>query len=163
MKKEFGKEALKVVRITDGEARVLDTVSSWIYSWWGREQGFSQQQIREHYRHAVCENRPPQTFVAYIDDEPVGTFQFGMEDSYVRPELYPWIKNVYVPEELRGRGYGETMLETVGDFVSDTDIEQLYLFTHMTGFYEKHGWRFIEEFETYKPTLGRQRLYIRKF
>lgn len=40
--------------------------------------------------HSLCKNRIPQTFVAIINDEPVGMYQISMfDDLDSRPDIYP--------------------------------------------------------------------------
>lgn len=156
-------EKFKVVQITDGNDSSLDIMSRWIYDWWGKDQGRTQPQIRDYYGRAVFKDRLPQTFAAFDGDTLVGGFQFAMEDCYVRPDIYPWIKNVYVDESMRGRGYSGLMLEAAVKYAGEAGIRELSLFTHMEGFYEKYGWEFVETFDTHVAGIGVQRLYVRKF
>lgn len=154
-------ETLKVVQITDPADPALDSYTDWIYTWWGKEQNFSRQQMKENLQRSVFADRLPQTYVAYLGDEPVGGFQFAMSDCYVRPDVYPWIKNVYVDHPYRGRGFAGQMLRTAVEQVKKQNMESMYLFTHLNGFYEQFGWEYLEDFETHLP-MGVQRLYVLK-
>lgn len=150
----------EVRQITDPHDPVLETVTVWICDWWGEEQ--DPDQMKDYYKRSVFEVRLPRTYVAYVDGVPVGTFQFGMGDIFVRPDVYPWLKHVYVAPEHRGKGYAAAMMRSAADEIRKMEYGEFYLFTHLEGFYEKFGWEFIEIFEGYAD-YGIQRLYKFKF
>jgi len=149
----------EIRQITNADDPVLETVSRWIYEWWGESQDYMLEQMTAYFRRSVFEDRIPQTYVAYKDGEPVGTFQFGMSDTFVRPDLYPWVKNVYVVPEHRGNGCASEMMKLAAQKIREMDIEDFYLFTHLEGYYEQFGWKFVELFDTCEPGLGVQRMY----
>lgn len=65
------------------------------------------EEVKCYLKHSLCkDNRLPQTFIALINDEPVGMYQISMSDDLVesRPDIYPWLVNVYVDEKRRGNG-----------------------------------------------------------
>lgn len=152
-------EKTEIVKIIDPQDPVLETIAQWMYVWWGKEQNFSLEQIKAYYQRAVFADRLPQTFVLMSDGKPAGTFQFAMSDVFVRPDLYPWIKYVYVDPAYRGCGYGRKLVQEAVEQAKRMELKHVYLFTHLVGYYEKFGWKFIEEFETYVPFLGTQRMY----
>ncbi len=43
-----------------------------------------------------------------LDDNIIGMFQFTYEDLSVRPDIYPWLANVYIDEKYSKMGYGES-------------------------------------------------------
>lgn len=149
----------EIRQITNPDDPVLETVSKWICDWWGETQTYEQERMQAYYRRSVFSDRLPQTFVAFKDDEPVGTFQFGMGDTFVRPDLYPWLKHVYVVPEYREMGCASEMMEHAVDMMLLSGSKCFYLFTHLNGFYERFGWEFVELFESYDPDLGIQRMY----
>jgi GNAT superfamily N-acetyltransferase len=114
--------------------------------------------MKDYYKRSVNEDRLPRTYVGYADGKPVGTFQFGMGDIFVRPDIYPWLKHVYVAPGFRGKGYAAKMMEFAVTEIRNMDFDEFFLFTHLNGFYEKFGWEFIETFEGYAE-YGVQRLY----
>lgn len=157
------KKGLKIIQVTDKNDDILDVASKWIYEWYGKESGRTLREVQEYYRHCACTDRLPQTFIAYKDSIPIGTFQFGMSDNFVRPDIYPWLKNVYIDHSHRGNGYADIMLDAAVESAKKAGLKELYLFTHITGLYERHGWKLLEEFETYNEGYGRQKLYVLKF
>ena len=90
----------------------------------------------------------------------VGMYQLQWRDLFVRPDLYPWLANVYVDPAYRKCGYGDAMLKSVGAMLKRyTSFRECYLYTTHTSLYEKYGWQFVSEIDTYLPEQRMQRLY----
>jgi len=103
--------------------------------------------------------RLPQTFAALDNGKPVGMYQLSMSDDLAgRPDIYPWLINVYVDEACRGKNICRFMMETVKENAAKAGLTELYLYTHHVGLYEKFGWRFIEYVDTFKGG-EKERLY----
>ncbi len=141
----------EVKRVTSDDAEGIKFVAESIASCWGRASGKSDEEILSFVSHAVCEGRVPQSFVCYKDGEAVGSFQFGLTEPYTRPDLSPWLMNVFVKEEYRGQGVGRAMMESVRGFAEDIGLDKIYLFTPHEGFYEKFGWTKVDSVTFYKP------------
>lgn len=87
-------------------------------------------------------------------------FQFTYEDLEVRPDIYPWLANLYVDEEYRNKGIARILLEKVNEIAkTSVDFDELYLFTKHIGLYEKFGWKYISELDTHIENPRMQRLY----
>ncbi len=87
-------------------------------------------------------------------------FQFTYEDLEVRPDIYPWLANLYVDEEYRNKGMARILLEKVKQIAkSSTNFDELYLFTKHKGLYEKFGWNYVSELDTHIKSPRIQRLY----
>ncbi|MGN0538443.1 MAG: GNAT family N-acetyltransferase, partial [Candidatus Fimenecus sp.] len=70
-----------------------------------------------------------------------------------------WLTDVYVDEKFRGLGIGKRLIESVPEKARLLQLKELYLYTHLQGFYEKFGWEFVECFDPYTTPEGIQRLY----
>ena len=136
----------------------LDKMTAWMYAWWGAEENVSQEAVRAYLTHGLREEGLPQTFGLYRSGELIGMYQLARSDLFVRPDLSPWLANVYIPEEYRGAGYGRMLLASVRENAAQAGLTELFLYTTHTGLYEKLGWEFIEDINTYL-TPNRQRLY----
>ena len=87
-------------------------------------------------------------------------FQFIYEDLEVSPDIYPWLANLYVDEEYRNKGIARILLKKVNEIAKTSgDFDNLYLFTKHNGLYEKFGWEYICELDTYIENPRLQRLY----
>lgn len=117
-------------------------VAKWMYNWWGENDGFSLDEIVIRLQYSLCEDRIPQTFVAKINNRIVGVYQFAMEDAPTRPDLYPWLCNLYVDELYRNAGVAKAMLESIKSNMEALDIHEIYLYTEHTGLFEKYGFEY---------------------
>ena len=87
-------------------------------------------------------------------------YQFTYEDLFVRPDIYPWLANVYVDETYRKQGYGRILLENVKKVAQENiDLEEIFLYTKHIGLYEKFGWTYLYDIDTYNENQRIERLY----
>lgn len=153
---------MKIIRLEDNNNDIFNKICEWNYNWWGVRNNNSIEEVKCYLKHSLCkDNRLPQTFIALINDEPVGMYQISMSDDLVesRPDIYPWLVNVYVDEKRRGNGICRQLMNTVKENAKNTGLNELYLYTKHVGLYEKFGWKFVEEVNTFKADSPIERLY----
>lgn len=151
---------MKIIRLEDKNNRFFDKICEWNYHWWGIRDGKSYEQVRCNLEHSLNIHRLPQTFIAVIDNQAVGMYQFAMSDDLEsRPDLYPWLINVYVDEKYRGLGVCQELMNSVTKHAKEANIQELYLYTKHVGLYEKFGWEFVEEVLTFREASPVERLY----
>lgn len=73
--------------------------------------------------------------------------------------IYPWLINVYIHDAYRGKGYFKKLMNSLKENCKKLEIEKIYLYTTHNGLYEKFGWKFEEEFNTFIKGKEIQRLY----
>lgn len=147
---------LIVMKITERDH--LSLMTDWMYGWWGETEGYTYEAVYAYISHSLQERRLPQTYGLFLDGKLIGMYQFTMEDLFPRPDIYPWLANVYIEKPYRGLGYGRYLLESVKDAAADAGLKELYLFTTHNGLYERFGWVFVQEIGTFlQPDI--QRLY----
>ena len=149
----------EVRKILNVDNITLDTVVGWMYEWWSKEEDYTIDEVRCYMTHSFQSDRLPQTFGVFKEDKIVGMYQISYDDLSIRPDIYPWICNVYVDEKFRGNGICKLMMETVHDNAKALGIKELYIFTKHCGLYEKYGWTFIDNIDTYSKEPRIQRLY----
>jgi GNAT superfamily N-acetyltransferase len=136
----------------------LEQITDWMYDWWGKAEDYSREAVRTCMAHSLQQQRLPQTYGLFWEDKLVGMYQFVMGDLFPRPDLYPWLANLYVDPACRGAGLGRFLIESVRDHAAKAGLKELYLFTTHSGLYEKFGWTFVQEIDTFlEPRM--QRLY----
>ncbi len=151
---------MEIVRLTDKNSPVFEKVVLWNYNWWGSPSGKSLDEVRCTLEHSLMTERLPQTFVAIENGEALGMYQLSMHDDLAgRPDIYPWLINVYVDEKFRGRGVCAEMMKTVEENARKAKLSELYLYTKHIGLYEKYGWEFIEYVKTFDEASPIERLY----
>ena len=151
---------MEIIKLKESNNLFFDKICDWYYNWLGIKNNESIEEIKCTFEHSLCKNKLPQTFVALIDGEPAGMYQLSMSDDLnSRPDLYPWLINVYVDEKFRGRNVARELMNTVKENAKELGLTELYLYTKHVGLYEKFGWKFIEEVKTFKDDSPVERLY----
>ena len=151
---------MEIIKLEESNNLFFDKICDWYYNWLGIKNNESIEEIKCTFEHSLCKNKLPQTFVALIDGEPAGMYQLAMSDDLnSRPDLYPWLINVYVDEKFRGRNVARELMNTVKENAKKLGLTELYLYTKHIGLYEKFGWKFIEEVKTFKDDSPVERLY----
>lgn len=151
---------IQVKQLIDIDEDTLDTMSNWMYNWWGKKNGYSYDGIKCYMKHSLQRDRLPQTYGLFVNDKIIGMFQLTLEDLNVRPDIYPWLCNLYIDEEYRNKGYGRILLESVkGIAKSKLDFNELYLYTKHSGLYEKFGWKYISDIDTFNEESRIEKLY----
>jgi len=151
---------MELIRLEANSGPVFQRVLQWSYDWWGKDCQGGIEEVMSTIGHSVNTDRLPQTFVAMDEGVPVGMYQLSMSDDLKgRPDIYPWLINVYVDEKHRGRNICRFMMETVKENARKAGISRLYLYTHHVGLYEKFGWSFLEFVDTFKGG-EKERLYV---
>ncbi len=131
-----------------------------MYNWWGKRDRYSKDAVKCFMQHSMEDNRLPQTYGVFLDNKIIGMYQFAYDDLSARPDIYPWFANVYINESYRGKGYGRRLLESVFDNAKENiNFDEIFLYTKHMGLYEKFGWNFIEEVDTFKKEKRIERLY----
>ena len=148
---------LSVRQMTD--EKDLELMTDWMFRWWGERERHSREEVRVFMASCRQKDRLPQTYGLYFGEEPVGLYQFTYGDLFSRPDIYPWLANVYVDGKYRGRGFGRYLLSTVKEnAAAHLHAEEIFLYTDHVGLYEKFGWEFAEEVDSFAdPRI--QRIY----
>ena len=151
---------MEIIRLEDSNHYIFDKICEWNYNWWGVRNNDSFEKVKCNLEHSLCTERLPQTYVAIIDNEPAGMYQLSMSDDLEsRPDIYPWLINVYVDEKFRGKNVCKELMNTVKENAKRADLTELFLYTKHIGLYEKYGWEFVEEVRTFKEDSPIERLY----
>lgn len=151
---------IQVKQLIDVDDETLDIMSNWMYNWWGKNNGYSYDGVKCYMKHSMQRDRLPYTYGLFVNDKIVGMFQLTLEDLKVRPDIYPWLCNLYIDKEYRNKGYGRILLESIKEIAkSKLDFKELYLYTKHTGLYEKFGWKYISDIDTFNEESRIEKLY----
>lgn len=147
-------------QLIDVDEDILNILSTWMYNWWGKRDGYSFEKVKCFMKHSMEKDRLPQTYGLFLDDKIIGMYQFTYEDLSVRPDIYPWLANVYIDEKYRKQGYGRKLLENVKDTAQKSiNFEEIFLYTEHKGLYEKFDWTYVCDIDTYNKNSRIERLY----
>ncbi|MBT8339403.1 MAG: GNAT family N-acetyltransferase [Desulfatitalea sp.] len=118
-------------------------LAKWHYRQWGDLTGASNE---DNYRDLLLKHTfsqsLPITLLSLNNGILLGSVNVVKLDLEIRPELTPWIAQLYVSEEQRGKGIGTALVETAVDRSSELGFDTLYLYTSGTlpSYYQSIGW-----------------------
>lgn len=153
---------LQIKKITQKD-NAYHIITEWFKEWWQEEEGYSFDETEAIMSHSLNSTRFPCTYAMFADDKVVGAFQFTLFDLHVRPDIYPWLANVYVAKEERGKGYSRFLLESAVRLAKEEGIQKLWLFTSHVGLYERYGFELECEVDVFTKTPRIQRIYSMEF
>lgn len=151
---------LEVKQLININKDTLNTITTWMYNWWGKDDGYSFDGIKCFIEHSMQNDRLPQTYGLFLDNKIIGMYQFRYDDLDIRPDIYPWLANVYIDKKYRKLGYSKILLESAIENTKNiVGFNEIFLFTKHIGLYEKFGFEFVELIDTYNEKNRIQRLY----
>jgi GNAT superfamily N-acetyltransferase len=138
-----------MVKIVDLHTRkdLIDVVAHWTWKEWGTENNFLF--FKDLVKFSLNEDDIPQTYIALIDETPIGTVSLIKNDLKSRQDLSPWLASLYIAEEYRNKGIGKQLQDFVIERARSLGYKELYLFTRHNGYYEKNKWVYVEEGHSY--------------
>jgi len=106
----------------------------------------------KHLAKMLRENRFSEweaVFAAMEGDEIAGYCTFLKEDYYPENRYWPWISSLFVGEAFRGKRVSHLMIAEAERYAAGCGFEKVYIPSDMTGFYEKCGYRKMDELVNY--------------
>ena len=120
----------------------IPVIVSWLHAEWGHLMPeISVQKLASIFEERVIPHQIPQSFVAVVDGQIVGTASLVRHDMSSRMDLTPWLASVYVAPEHRNQGIGSGLVQHVMQQAQQHNIQTMYLFTPgQEAFYTQLGW-----------------------
>lgn len=152
-------EKLIVKQITTATASDVKKITSWMYNWWGKRDGRSFKEVECYVKHSFNKDRLPQTYGLFLNNNLIGIYHFTYSDFEIRPDLYPWLANVFIDPIYRHQGYSRFLLASVEDNAKKNGFKELFLYTKEENLYEQYEFQYLGPFNTFKEKPKIQRLY----
>jgi predicted N-acetyltransferase YhbS len=119
---------------------------------WGRSTGFDSV---EEYERFLCDaarsNRLPAVLVARRGKKFLGSVNLLLHEMTTRPLLSPWLAQLFVIAEERGRGVGRALVRACLARFAELGFSHVHLYTasatRLPAYYAALGWKTIEETE----------------
>jgi N-acetylglutamate synthase-like GNAT family acetyltransferase len=100
------------------------------------------------WHHQECE---PKTLIALRGNQLVGcvslvnyTYRSSERMPKVASESPVWLSNLFVLENLRYQGIGNTLIDAAKNYAQSLGLEELWLSaTDYTDYYQKRGWEIV--------------------
>jgi N-acetylglutamate synthase-like GNAT family acetyltransferase len=97
---------------------------------------------------AAADEGFPTFYIAFKDNEFIGSAAIVARDMESRPDIGPWLAAVYVKKEWRKQGIATLLLRHCEVQASKAGIKTLYLFTESASqLYAKNDWVILEQCE----------------
>jgi len=124
----------------------IEEVAGWIWEEW---QHLIPHEDVSSFTEAFRERLRPSgigaTVVAFWDETLAGVASLLADDLPIRPELTPWLAEVYVPPRFRHRGIGRRLVLRIMEEARAIPVPRLYLYTpDRETFYARMGWTLLE-------------------
>ncbi len=119
---------------------VRETIAGWLWGFWGNSRNY------EFYHSLVAHAKIddiPMIYVAFINNEPVGTVGLLQADLFSRQDLFPWMANLFVLPEYRSRSIGSALQDFILTKAKEMGYNAIYIYTPLIGYYEKKGWEYM--------------------
>lgn len=137
--------AYNILSIHDHPELVTMT-GQWRWQGFFKEQGVDLQEVLRFEHERVSNSAGlPRTFVLLEDCHPLGMVTLAEDDLDIRPNLNPWLADLYVAEPFRGHGHGLRLVQGLETEARKMGINRLWLFTTDAAMlYAKVGWMAVE-------------------
>lgn len=136
----------------------LDDVIEWLWKEFGNEVNYAFWESL--VKNSLQKDQLPLTFIALLDNQPVGTVGLWRSDLLSRQDLFPWLSALYVKEEYRNRTIGQELQRFLTNYCRKKGYQELFLYTDICNYYEKTGWQYLEDGFEYSG--GKIRIYKKK-
>ena len=137
----------------------IDTLSEAQFELWGPLTGRNTLEEYRYLLHLAAESESlPITLVAVENATVLGSVNVLENDLPLRPDIAPWLAQLFVFPDFRHRGAGALLIEGAIAEARKLNRPILYLYTSGTlpNYYEKLGWSRMEEI----AYLGKRRVIM---
>ena len=130
---------------------VIPTIAQWHWREWGdADPDGSLQTWTAGLESRTERDAVPTIFVAFAQDEPIGSVVLVENDMRSHPELSPWLAGLYVVPAQRRSGVGTALTQHAMDQAFGFGVSSLFLHTaSAASLYARLGWvsKYRERYE----------------
>ena len=119
---------------------LAERAAMWYHKKWGIPLSAYVESIGDCLKR---EKSVPQWYLAMENGEIVGGLGVIENDFHERKDLAPNVCAVYTEKAHRCKGIAGKLLNFVCEDMEKFGIDELYLLTDHTSFYERYGWEFL--------------------
>ena len=136
-----------VIRDLGDHLSWLPALAHWRYDQWGPLVGASSfDGYVALLTQAAASRRVPSVLIAVADRQLLGSANLVASDLPPRPELTPWLAQLFVDPTRRRDGVGAALVRAVLQRAQQCGYSRVYLYTSGTlpEYYRRLGWRIVE-------------------
>jgi GNAT superfamily N-acetyltransferase len=142
----IGKNTFEIRRVVTVRERpdLVPVVARWLWDEWRREDGYSLEETIAKVGERTSPLGPEQCFVLLVNGAPVATASLTQRDLPARPDLKPWLAEVFVKPKFRRRGIASQLVRCVEAACRSAEIPIGWLFTASAAdLYSRLGWHAV--------------------
>src|SRR4051812_27715440 len=139
--------SLDIEPLTD-ESDFATRIANLQFELWGPLTGFDSISDYERFlRNTIRSTGLPTVLVARRGAAFVGSVNLLISEMTIRPDLSPWLAQLFVVDAERGGGTGNALIGAVTEHAARLGFRRIYLYTSGTlpSYYASRRWRPIEE------------------
>lgn len=140
------KSIIVLDEINDEYAKIL---TDWYYNWWGKEENWSIEKVYDYVVHSTSKKVLPKTFIYVEDNILKGVCMLSYSDVDNRPDIYPWLINMYVDEKYRSNNICHLLINKAISYLKENNFKEVYLYTKINGLYEQFNFKKIDKINIY--------------
>lgn len=122
---------------------VIPQIAQWHYDEWHRLfPDRTPADFAAELTESLQSDTIPQTWLLLDHQQQVcGTGSLLLRDMKTNHHLHPWLANIFLHPDSRGRGLGRALVQQLMQEACQLGVQVLYLFTEdQQSFYQKLGW-----------------------
>lgn len=144
-------ETIEIESLT-AESDLPAMIAALQFANWGRSTGFGTAEAYERFLcDAARSSRLPAVLVARRGEKFLGSVNLLVHEMTTRPLLSPWLAQLFVIGEERGRGVGSALVRACLVRFAELGFSRVHLYTaaasRLPAYYAALGWKPIEEIE----------------
>jgi predicted N-acetyltransferase YhbS len=128
----------------------LPTLARWHYDQWGPLTGASScEDYAGRLTEAAASRAVPSVLVAVSRGALLGSVSLLASDLPARPQLTPWLAQLFVEPTHRSAGLGAALVRAALEWAGCCGYPRVYLYTSGTlpDYYGRLGWRVVERLD----------------
>lgn len=132
------------------ESGLPATIAALQFSFWGALTGYGSAADYEQFLRGAARSRQlPMVLIARRGATFLGSVNLLACEMTARPELSPWMVQLFVVDSERGRGIGNALIGASISRLAELSFRRVHLYTSGTlpAYYAALGWKPIEEAE----------------
>lgn len=129
----------EIIRLTD-KPEIKEQAARWFHEKWNVPLEAYTESMEDCLNKI---NSVPQWYVVVEENNIIGGLGVIENDFHDRKDLAPNVCAVYIEKDKRCHGIAGALLNYVCADMSAKGVDNLYLITDHTSFYERYGWEFL--------------------
>jgi len=120
---------MKISYLADHQ-NLIPTISAWFYHEWSYlYPERTSNDVTKSIAERINKDSIPMALVALEGNELLGTVCLKIHDMDSRPDLSPWLADLYVKKSCRRNGIGSALVKAIEKKAVQLGIRRLYLYT----------------------------------